>query len=153
MTTECTIKKPDRFLHPVQKELLRKYYLYMLKLNVRFRKIERLYFPFIFNCTDAVWTFCYVKNNFLFIWCCTDKVQNCFTAWALNNVWWSCFSTAIRTKVPQFPLGFFRIYQEYWVTFWVIAFSEVPLNSIFSFDNALHNFCISNVVSSLIKFH
>jgi len=48
------IKKPDGFIQPVQKELLRKYYILLLNLNIRFRKIERFYFPFVFNCTDAV---------------------------------------------------------------------------------------------------
>ena len=125
----------------------------MLSLNVRLRKIEGFYFPFIFNCSDAVWTFRHIKNNLLFIWSCTNKVQNRFTAWALHDMRWSCFSAAIRTQIPQFPLRFFRIYQEYWVTFNVVAFSEVPLNSIFSFDNALHEICDTNVVSSKLKVH
>jgi len=28
--------------------------IYKLSLNVRLRKIERFYFPFIFNCSNAV---------------------------------------------------------------------------------------------------
>ena len=128
--------------------------IYILQnLNVRVWQIERLYLPFILNCADTVRTLCYIKNNFLFIRCCTNKVQNCFTARALHNVRRSCFSAAIGTQITQIPLRFFRIYQEYWVTFRVVAFSEVPLNSIFSIDNALHNFCISNVMSSFLKVH
>ena len=118
-------------------------------LNIRIRLIQRFYFPFIFNSTDAMRAFGYMEDNFLFVGSSANKIQYGFAARTLNDVRCDRFCAAIRTDVTKLARRLYRVHQKYCVTFRIVTFSEVPLYSISIFDNSLHKiFDSCNVKSS-----